>query len=378
MSKEQFIKLYEKQLRGIATPEEQAMLQQYSDSFMLQEYEWTEEMGNKEAITERIFERIWADMQPEVVQKVKWYKRRLAIAAVFLAVVCTTFMLLYNNEKDQSPMAETPAQQQDIAPGGDKAVLTLGDGSTIVLDQAGNGTITTQGYTQINKVNDGLIAYNNVSHSDLTVSFNSVSTPRGGQYSIVLPDGSKVWLNAASSLKFPTAFKGAERKVELTGEAYFEVAKYTKQPFKVMVNDMEVKVLGTHFNIMAYSDEASIQTTLLEGSVRVTKDAFDVVLKPGQQSQLNSGNSLQVINEVNTESVVAWKNGTFDFVNADIPAIMRQLSRWYNVGIMYKSKIPEGHFTGIVGRANNLSHVLKMLELSGVQFQIKDKQIIVE
>lgn len=272
-----------------------------------------------------------------------------------------------------------PKTQTDLAPGGNKATLTLGNGQVIVLDNAGTGDLARQGKTRIIKVDAGQLAYAAGSGSG-EVLYNTISTPRGGQYEVTLPDGTRVWLNASSSVHFPTAFTGDTRRVDLTGEGYFEVAKNTRKPFIVaMGNGREVKVLGTHFNIMAYPDEEQSQTTLLEGLVQVSKDGSTAILKPGQQAQIdNSGinKKIAVINEADVEQAMAWKNGYFLFKKAGIESIMRQLSRWYDVNVEYKEPVA-GKFYGKIPRSSNLSSVSEILEAGGIHLQVEGRKIIV-
>ena len=254
------------------------------------------------------------------------------VAAVVL-IVCGLWFLA---GRDRAPSIAVTPKTEDIAPGGDKAILTLADGTKVVLDTAGNGAITRQGNVTVIKLNGQLAYQPSTLTSTSTLTYNTISTPRGGQYQLVLADGSKVWLNAASSLRFPTAFAGKERRVEVTGEAYFEVAHDAAMPFIVQRGEAEVKVLGTHFNINGYEDEPSLKITLLEGKVRVSSRDQTAVLKPGQQAQLQTTNSkLQTTNQVDIDEVVAWKNGLFQFEQADIKTIMRQVARWYNVDVVF-------------------------------------------
>lgn len=303
------------------------------------------------------------------------------IAAAAIIVVVFSIVYFYSNHNPQKQIAKTETQQQrfknDVAPGGNKAVLTLANGSQIILDSAANGTLTQQGNTKIIKLDSGQLSYNTSDVKSTEVLYNTISTPRGGQYQIVLSDGSKVWLNAASSLRFPAFFTGKERDVELTGEAYFEVTKNTAMPFTVTVNDLHVQVLGTHFNINAYNDETSVKTTLLKGSVRVADHESIVNLKPGQQAQLKD-NALMVINNVDIEKVISWKTGFFEFDNTDLATIMRQISRWYNVDVRYEGKHSGETFGGRISRELNLSNILSMLETNGVKFRLEGKKLIVQ
>lgn len=326
----------------------------------------------------------------------KW--KYAAILAFFLTAGFA-FYIGYNKEK-QAVVAQqiNVRHKDDVLPGGDKARLELADGSVVVLEKVNNGSLTQQGGTRIVK-QDGQLVYNAAQGSHPAENlYNKISTPKGGQYQVILPDGSKVWLNAGSSLRFPTAFTGKERQVELTGEAYFEVAKLTtlsdggrvRVPFKVKTYDVSIEVLGTHFNVMAYADEKSINTTLLEGSVKVYAPISSFpkeraggevatrnsqLLRPGQQAKVNG--SIQLLN-VDTEEIVAWKNGFFQFNGADVKTVMGQIERWYDVEIDYEGKMPLKHFTGVISRNINVSKVLNMLELTGgVKFEIKGKKISV-
>lgn len=268
--------------------------------------------------------------------------------------------------------------KNDVLPGGNKAILKLADGSMVVLDDAKNGVLTQQGATKVIKL-DGKLSYNPGHKTAHEIVYNTISTPRGGQYEIGLPDGSHVWLNASSTLRFPTAFAGKERRVEITGEAYFEIAKSKTMPFIVSVNSSEIRVMGTHFNVMAYSEEAAIKTTLLEGSVKFINGKDSSFLKPGQQSQLFKGRPIQVVNNADIEEVIAWKNGMFNFWSADLETVLKQLSRWYDVDIEYRNKTFKGLFVGEMPRSSKLSDVLKALELTGnLHFGIEGKKIIVE
>jgi transmembrane sensor len=268
----------------------------------------------------------------------------------------------------------------DLPPGTNKAMLILGDGTTVALDSAKNGTLAKQGYTQVLKVGGGELTYEptTVEVGDSALVYNTVATPRGGEYRVVLPDGSRVWLNAASSIRFPTAFKGKDREVELTGEAYFEVAANPKQPFHVRVNDMQVKVLGTCFDVMAYEDEASITTSLLQGAVRVEQGGASDLLKPGQGVSLNRLSGEMKIAPADTDQVVAWKNGLFLFEGVTIDRVMRQLARWYDIEVVYDGQMSK-HYSGGFSRNASLEEVLRVLQL-GVKgrFVLEGKTVRVQ
>jgi len=311
--------------------------------------------------------------KPSRIRKILPY----AAAAALIAFAVTGLIYFFQPAAPGAqPLSEGVPYQ--VMPGGNKAILTLADGSRITLDSTGNGAIASQGNVQVIKLDSGQLAYNAAREGvDGEIRYNTLATPRGGQFRIILPDGSKVWLNAASSLRFPTAFTGKERDVQLTGEAYFEIAQNPGQPFKVNVKGMMVQVLGTHFNIMAYDDEMNIQTTLLEGAVKVNKGTQAVQLKPGQQAQLNAKGSMSVNENVDVEGVVAWKNGYFHFNHESLEGVMRQVGRWYDAEITYEGAIPEREFGGKIGRGSNIKDVLTILELSNVHFRIEGKKIIV-
>ncbi len=304
---------------------------------------------------------------------------RIAAAASVIGLLLLGTFFWFNKGEQREVAKKTEVRgngyKNDVLPGGDKAILTLADGSTIVLDSAQNGALAQQGNTKVIKLG-GKLAYDPAGTSKEVV-YNTITTPRGGQYQVELPDGSQVWLNAASSLRFPTAFAGKERRVEISGEAYFEVAKNKAMPFVVSVNGAEVQVLGTHFNIMAYNEEKAVKTTLLEGSVRFVSGNNNSLLKPGQQSQLSKEGQVKVISSVDVDEVMAWKNGMFNFKNADLETVMRQLSRWYDVDIEYQGEIKPKKFGGEIQRDLNLSEVLEGLKETGIHFRIEGKKLIV-
>lgn len=326
------------------------------------------------------------------------WPRVAAAAVIVLLLSAGGYMLLH---RTAAPVAVAPAAapvKNDVMPGGNRATLVLANGSTIVLDSAGRGLLAQQGGTSVTKLQDGELLYNAAGEDHPSAGLNTISTPRGGQYQVVLPDGSRVWLNAASSLRFPTAFTGRERNVELTGEAYFEIEKNREKPFHVLVNGLQVEVLGTHFDVMAYDDEAQIKTSLLEGKVKLSrepgagsreskadsrvtgKEQQTVMLLPGQQASLDRAErQLKIDKNADIDKAVAWKNGLFDFEGDDIQDIMRQLSRWYDIKAVYPGAVPAQHYTGYIRRQVPVSEVLHMLELAGgVSFEIKNDMITVK
>ncbi|MGF7037814.1 FecR family protein [Mucilaginibacter lappiensis] len=302
------------------------------------------------------------------------FARRATAAAAMLCAVGLLYFLFKGRKQPQFSAQITYTSK--IVPGGNKATLTLGNGNTIVLDSAHNGMLASQGGVHIYKSKNGQLVYDVSKYKAQAtdeLAYNTISTPRGGQYQVVLPDGSKVWLNAASSLKFPARFIGKQRTVMLEGEAYFEVAKDKTHPFKVSVNTMEVEVLGTHFNIMGYKDEDATATTLLEGSVKITKGNAAQTIVPGQQAMVKQ--SITVKN-VDVNEAVEWKNGNFNFAHEKLPGIMRKIARWYDVDIDYEAKTTTATFVGTIPRSQNITEVLKYLELTGlVHFKITERRI---
>jgi len=306
------------------------------------------------------------------------------VAVVASIVVLLGAGIFYVTAPTEQPV-EVVAKPKEIAPGGNRGILTLSNGKQIVLsDISAKDTIAKEG--QENEVTikmsaDGVITYvvnpNAVEEKNGEDAFNTLSTPIGGQYNIVLADGTKVFLNAVSSIKYPTQFNGDQRIVELEGEAYFEVAKNKNQPFIVKSADQAIKVLGTHFNVHAYDNEPIIKTTLLEGSVAVTYQNQKTILKPGQQSNVTANSNKITVREVDTEAAIAWKNGRFKFDNADLKSVMKQLERWYGIKVEYRGDVSDVRFNGGTFRNKNLSEVLKVLELSNIKFKVEGKTIIV-
>jgi len=317
---------------------------------------------------------------------------RLTVAAsvIFLLGLGTYF---FNTRRNTAPVT-VATNPTDVGPGESKAVLTLADGAEIVLDSILNGQLAKEGNTSIVKTNAGEIVYKpsgEKTGSENVLTYNTITTPKAGQFQVRLPDGTKVWLNAQSSIRFPTVFSGRERVVEIMGEVYFEVAKMNvdqrKIPFKVLAGKQLVEVLGTRFNINSYQDEGKIKTTLLEGSIKVRESAHangGVLLRPGQQSELVATGNLNAggkrgfdVKTVNAGAVVAWKDGFFRFDNIGLPELMRQLSRWYDMDVVYRAPVGDHEFVGQIERNAPLSKVLKILEMGDVHFRVEGKTIIV-
>jgi ferric-dicitrate binding protein FerR (iron transport regulator) len=327
--------------------------------------------SDKNERADKLFERIMGRVK---VKKRSLYRMVTTAAAVILLFFAGGYFYFFR-DKTVQPAPAAPMVKNDRAPGGNKATLTMADGQQIILDKAKKGLLSQQGNIKIIKLEEGQVTYTGVGTE---VLLNTITTPKGGQYQIVLADGSKVLLNAASSLQFPAFFTGKERNVVLRGEGYFEVAKNTEMPFHVQVNEVRVEVLGTHFNVNAYEEEETIRTTLLEGSVKLIKNSHSKIIKPGQQAVLRQDQEDISITDIGVDDVVAWKNGKFQFdEGADIPTVMRQIARWYDVDIEDQGKIT-GHLGGTISRNVNASQVFKMLEMTGsVKFLITGKKVIV-
>jgi transmembrane sensor len=307
--------------------------------------------------------------------KTKRWSYGIAASVILLIAAFGIYKIINNKQSKSSSIAKI--DQTEIQPGGNKATLTLSNGSVIDLVSAPNGIIKGDNGTIINKSKEGEILYNENAANNSIASDNILTTPKGGQYKVQLPDGSNVWLNAASSLKYPTAFTSSERIVELKGEGYFEIAKDKTKPFKVKLTDSsQVKVLGTHFNIMAYENEKAKEVTLLEGRVEITKGNEEQNLIPGQQGRIISSKII-LVNSADTDQVTGWKNGQFIFHDAEIQSIMRQVARWYDVDIKYETTNTQ-HFNATISRKEPVLRLLHILEETGqIHFKIENKIIYV-
>jgi len=300
--------------------------------------------------------------------------RAAAVAAILILLVGGLYLYSKRNTRQTKDIAQAPVPQRphDIAPGRTRATLTLSNGRTILLDPASNGILGHDSGVNISNT-DSVLTYKGNSDSR-SLAYNTLSTAKGEQYSVTLSDGTKVWLNAASILRFPIQFTGDDRRVEVTGEAYFEVARNASKPFFISSGDMHVQVLGTSFNINAYANEPIVKTTLLEGAVRIN---HRVDLSPHQQSRIEKDGGIKVLKDIDVDEVVAWKNGAFSFNNADITTVMRQLERWYDIEVVYEGKRPADVFYGGISRSSTLMEVLKILEASKVRFRLEGKRLIV-
>lgn len=409
-SNERYQELAEKWLNNTISPQETEEFLQWYNSGQENDIYIPGDYADSDQELKR---RIFAEINQSISEPVSFSSYRVqswfAAAAVIIAVFVAGLYFSTDPEETKqyvakkviskpgttstlrrvSPVSEVEDQKtvivNDIEAGENKAILTLGDGSKIILDDAKNGILANQGGNSILKAAEGEVIYSFLSEEKdailadehTPVIYNTIETPKGGKFQIKLPDGSKVWLNAASSLRFPTVFNGSKRQVELKGEAYFEVSPDKSKIFEVNTRNQVVQVLGTHFNINAYLDEPTVNTTLLEGSVRVSDLRTNVsqLLKPGEQSQLSE--QIEVINLKNTNEAVAWKEGYFQFDEADIKTVMRQIERWYDVSVVYEGDLPNYRFRGEIERNLSLLQVLKVLEKTKVHFRLEGREVIV-
>jgi transmembrane sensor len=334
---------------------------------------------------ESVHDRIWLRLNKEIHHEKKsivfsnfW---KIGIAAASVIVVFAVYILICPVIPPKISARKT-VEKQPILPGTNMAILTLGNGKKILLNRANTGRLAVQGGTLITKNASGQISYQvvdgNKNSNNKDVIFNTITTPMGGQFKVTLPDGSNVWLNASSSLTYPSVFEGTERHVQLHGEAYFEVFKNKNMPFTVTADNTIIKVLGTHFNVMAYANEPCINTTLLEGSIALTSKYNQVIITPGQQAVVYRGANKIMLKEVDVENEVAWKNGYFSFENESVQTVMNKISRWYNVEIEYQGNVSHKIFGGTVSRTENITELLNYLKLTGIaKFQIEGRRIIV-
>lgn len=374
--------LLEKLEKGIASQTEIDQLNNWYHSFDDSLVEINEE-DNLSSLKKRLAYRKSALLKAKKsppFQLSNWMGR----AAIFILLISSlgAYFLFFQQSTPSTISRQQAPKISPIKPGGDRAILTLANGETVILDSTHNGLIGTQGEIKIEKLNNGQLAYRvngQLYPSTNTLIYNTISTPRGGQYKVTLSDGSKIWLNAESSIRFPVAFTGTQRKVEITGEVYFEIAKDTQRPFIVKTPGSEVEVLGTHFNLNAYDDEGVIRTTLLEGKIKVTaqnNQASQQTLTPGQQS-IQEKEKIRVVNNADTEAATAWIKGRFQFKSADLRSILRQIGRWYDVDVEYVGNV-DLHFTGQLTRNEEVTKVFEKLELTGeVKFKTEGRKIIV-
>lgn len=370
MDQQQADELLNKYLHGTAGEAERAIVDRWYEA----------EAGGRKLPEGLQFEHLGPEIWEGTLQKagitrrpVKRMLYRRAAAAAILLLLAAGGMLYIQRSHTPAPPAQASRQAAPILPGSNKAVLTLGNGDVISLTDAANGELATQGDTRITKTDNGQLRYDPAGDAAGAGRLNTISTPRGGQYRVDLPDGTRAWLNAASALTFPPAFNGlAERRVQLTGEAYFEVAKNAARPFIVESNGQTITVLGTSFNVNVYSDEPDMKTTLLEGAVKVNGS----LLRPGQQAVLKNG--AVTIRQVDADTETAWRKGEFMFNGQDFKTVMRMISRWYDVDVVYEYEPAAIRIGGEVSRNRSIREVLKMLEVTGgMKFRIEGRTVTI-
>lgn len=331
-------------------------------------------------LLKKIYERAGISEKTLVI---KLWPLRIAAASVIALALLGGYLIFTQKNHKATPVMVSSLNKNDIPPGGNKAILTLADGTRVILDSANNGTISKEGNVTVIKLDDGQLAYNSSTgiNQQAEVQYNTITTPRGGQYQLILSDGTKVWLNAASSLRYPTSFSGKERRVELTGEGYFEVKHDPTKPFFVTSGSMNVKVLGTHFNINAYTDEDAVKTTLLQGSVEINTADQSTRLVPGDQAQIinkeNDRSKIIKVKNIDTDQVIAWKNGYFSFNDNNIQSVMRQLSKWYDIDVTYNGTISNETFSGKVYRNTSLKNVLEILSFTNLHIRLQGRTLII-
>jgi transmembrane sensor len=398
MDSQRVLELVKKSLNGTISPVEQEMLAN-----------WYNTIGKNEAVVipadqaeneEKLKIKIWLDIasaaqlsvaseRPTPVveihdQELQKYRLRkiwfrYAAAIIVLIGTAIAFVVSSNRQLDKS---KSVLVKSNIHPGKETAVLTLADGRTITLDSAVNGTLAYQANASIIKLSNGQIMYNLKESLNGPIAMNTMSTPKGGKYQVILSDGTKAWLNAASSITYPSAFTAKTRSVRISGEVYLEVAKNEQKPFVVDVNGQQlIKVLGTSFNVNSYSNESDIKTTLIDGSVKVENSGNIIFLKPGQQAvlaqQKEKNSVFKVVSDVNTVQALAWKNGIFDFDRVDIKSVMRKIERWYNVEVVYEGDMIAETLVGELPMNASIDRVLNILEKIGIHFRIEGNKIIV-
>lgn len=345
------------------------MLEKAENDPSVAQQDWTGLLGRVLAVDQP---------KPPPARMIAFLRRYVAAAAILAGAVILAFIL--SRKPDRTPAATE--LQADVMPGGNKAILTLADGSNIVLDSTAEGTIAQQGNARVIKLAGGRIDYQLQGRSNADVMINTIRTPRGGQFQVTLPDGTKVWLNAESSITYPAAFKGKERVVNITGEVYFDVKESAAMPFIVSINkNTRIKVLGTQFNINSYADEAAITATLVEGSIRVMHHSADAAtLRPGQQARMAAtappGTLPEILDNVNVAQIVGWKNGIFAFQHTDIRQVMKQLERWYDIEVRYEGDVPALRLSGKMDRGVHLSDVVRFLADYGITARLEKKTLI--
>lgn len=311
-------------------------------------------------------------------RRIRVIRMTVSSVAASLIVFWTVITVIKSDTSRDGQSSHVSKAVQPVSPGRNTAILTLSDGRQVLLDSVAEGGLLTQGNMKLLKQDSVHISYEGARRDNsAALVYNVLTTPRSGQYQLTLADGTRVWLNNVSSLRYPTAFQGKDRVVELSGEAYFEVAKSPDQPFFVKTRDAKIEVLGTSFDIASYPDEGGTQTTLLTGSIRMETEKASVRLKPDEQAKVNGAGEMQVLKNVPSEDIVAWKNGFFYFGRTSFEAMMRQFSRWYDVEVIYEGSAPKMQFEGKLDRTLPLNYLLKFLDKNQIHFRLEGRKLIV-
>ncbi len=398
MAKDRIYELLLKLFQGELSLEEEEELALWIESFQDDE-EWTQQLQSvwmeyepeermekekAEVLLKRITRK---EKAPFIERKRIYFDRKMlkwaAVAAIIGLLLAFTIKYLLPGREIESKVVVQQQKETPITPGGNRAVLTLSNGKSIALDSSQKGLLANNGNGKVLKISSGVLKLQKEAESaSSSITYNTITTPRGGQYEVILSDGSKIWLNAGSSLRFPTAFNGAKREVDVKGEAFADIAKDENRPFYVHVlseSDEEkgtIKVLGTQFNINAYPENKHVKAALISGSIKVERGKTEKTLVPGERAFIKDG-KIAVKKEENLERVIAWKEGQFNFEGYDIRHVMQQIARWYDVKVEYRN-IPTDHFVGTISRGKNISEVLDMLEMTGVvHFEVEGRTVIV-
>lgn len=379
MSKGSLKELFNQYITGNASPSEQeaflhmVLLPEHRDELDALMHAFMLDTGSSSPLPESSFQSILSaivnEIKPVPVRRMHNIRKWSWVAASLLVLVLAGTYLWTGTAINK------PSSIVAIAPGKEGAVLTLANGTQVVLDSLGNGVVANQNGTQVTLTN-GLLRYNAGGSPGGEIFYNKISTPKGRQFHVQLPDGTDVWLNAASTIRYPTAFTGKERLVEVTGEAYFEVAENAERPFIVNANNRaKIEVLGTHFNVNAYGNEESLNTTLLEGTVRISANGSNALLKPGEQAVLKD--QLNIVSNADTDKILAWKNGLFNFEGMRLRQVMRQLERWYDIEVVYENNVPDIEFYGKLKRDISLADLFVAFKDLDIHFSMEGRKLTV-
>lgn len=376
---QEFRELARKCELGTATEAEQKAFDEAYDKLSVRHEHWNPNlMGDEDSVKQDIFARLEQNIVKHESNKKRLYFYKYAAAFAILFSVSLVFYSQIHKNKAVNQVVSNKTRKE--GQNHNKAYLTLANGSKISLTDAANGKILLEAGISVSKTSDGQIVYHVLGDdNNEKPTINTISTPAGGQYLVVLPDNSKAWLNASSSITFPTKFINKDRNVTATGEVYFEVFKDANHPFKVESGEAVVSVLGTHFNIMNYDDEPNTQVTLMEGSVKLNLSGVSQIIKPGEQAYFAHNTDRIMLKTIDTDDVIGWKNGYFNFDNTSIDQVMREIKRWYDVDVTYEGPKPKISITAMISRNNKIDKILDLIRKSGgIDFQINNKQIIVK